>query len=138
MLNVITVWGVLGAVGGAAVAVIVTIGTRLIAIDRHWFLVRMRWWLVLIGAVIGFFIGASSEKTSAQFSDAASYLKRAETSYIRHNYTNAISEYSKALTINPHLASAYYGRGLARYGKGDGHGAFADFTRAIELDQNKI
>ena len=43
----------------------------------------------------------------------------------------AISDYTKAIELDPNNASAYYNRGLAYYKKGDFYPAIADFTKAI-------
>lgn len=45
----------------------------------------------------------------------------------------AIDDYSAALRINPKLASALYGRGLARLRMGDQAGSDADISAAKEI-----
>ncbi len=45
-----------------------------------------------------------------------------------------ISEYSKAIEINPKDAYAYFKRGLAKYNSKDYQGAIADWTKAIEIN----
>ena len=50
------------------------------------------------------------------------------------DYADAISEYDKAIALDPAYAEAYNQRGVARRrGFRDAQGAIADFTRAIEL-----
>jgi serine/threonine protein kinase/lipoprotein NlpI len=46
----------------------------------------------------------------------------------------AITDYSKAIEINPKIANAYYNRGNARSDLGDKQAAIADFDKAIEIN----
>ena len=50
-------------------------------------------------------------------------------------FDSAISDYNAALRIEPKLASALYGRGLARLKKGDAAGGNADLTSAKKLEK---
>ena len=49
-------------------------------------------------------------------------------------FDSAISDYSSALRIEPKMASALYGRGLARIKKGDTAGGTADVEAAKKLE----
>ena len=49
-------------------------------------------------------------------------------------FDSAIEDYSSALRIEPTMASALYGRGLARIKKGDAAGGNADVTAAKNLE----
>jgi tetratricopeptide (TPR) repeat protein len=49
-------------------------------------------------------------------------------------YDQAISEYTKAIELNPRFADAYYNRGNAYHDKGLYDHAIRDYTRAIEID----
>jgi tetratricopeptide (TPR) repeat protein len=49
-------------------------------------------------------------------------------------FDSAIQDYSSALRIEPKLASALYGRGLARLKKGDAAGGNADVEAARKLE----
>ena len=49
-------------------------------------------------------------------------------------FDSAIEDYSSALRIEPKMASALYGRGLARIKKGDASGGNADVTAAKNLE----
>lgn len=49
------------------------------------------------------------------------------------NYVVAIEHYNRALSMNPELAPAYLGRGVARYRLGDEAGATQDAETAAEL-----
>lgn len=50
-------------------------------------------------------------------------------------FDSAINDYSSALRIEPALATALYGRGLARIKKGDATGGNADLAAAAKLEQ---
>jgi tetratricopeptide (TPR) repeat protein len=52
------------------------------------------------------------------------------------NADSAITNYSKAIKINPKLVKAYNNRGIAYVWKKQYDLAIADFTKAIELDPN--
>jgi tetratricopeptide (TPR) repeat protein len=47
---------------------------------------------------------------------------------------SAIEDYNSALRIEPKMASALYGRGLARLKKGDSSGGNADVAAAKKLE----
>ena len=49
------------------------------------------------------------------------------------NPTEALSDFNRALDIDPDYARGYHLRGLAREVQGDDDGALADFSRAIKL-----
>jgi molecular chaperone DnaK len=46
----------------------------------------------------------------------------------------ALADYDEAIRFSPYDASAYQGRGSARFDKGDYHGAIADYDEAIRLN----
>jgi len=49
-------------------------------------------------------------------------------------YEQAISEYIKAIEINPNYADAYNNRGVSYYNQGKYEQAISDYTRAIKLN----
>lgn len=53
-------------------------------------------------------------------------------------YDEAIANYTKTLTINPHYANAYYQRGNAWYAKGDDDKAINDFTQIIAFNPRDV
>ena len=82
--------------------------------------------LVLIGA---FFLGVSSvyaEIAEEHYNSGNAYYKQGK-------YDQAISEYTKAIVINPNLAQAYNNRAGAYIHKGNYEQATLDCTKAIEL-----
>ena len=52
-------------------------------------------------------------------------------------YDEAITEFNKAIVINPHYGKAYEDRGLTYGKKGDLDQAISDFTRAVALNPNE-
>src|SRR5262245_33489941 len=54
--------------------------------------------------------------------------------YKKGDLDGAIASYSKAITLDPNFAMAYYNRGLAKREKSDLSGELADYDKAIELD----
>ena len=54
--------------------------------------------------------------------------------YEQGNYQGAISDWSKAIEINPQDAIAYYNRGLAKGDLEDYQGAISDYDKVIEIN----
>jgi tetratricopeptide (TPR) repeat protein len=50
-------------------------------------------------------------------------------------FDSAINDYSEALRAEPTMATALYGRGLARIKKGDSAGGNADLAAAAKLEK---
>ena len=90
--------------------------------------------LIKTGAVLSTtgFILAVSENVHAK--DAAFYFNRAYDKNEKGDYSGAISDYTKALEINPQYADAYYNMGIAKYHLKDYYGAISDYTKAIEIN----
>jgi tetratricopeptide (TPR) repeat protein len=65
---------------------------------------------------------------------ALAYSQRAFNSLQSQNYQSAIADYTKAIELNPNVASSYLWRGIARSSLQDYQGAMADLNKAIELD----
>jgi tetratricopeptide (TPR) repeat protein len=51
-------------------------------------------------------------------------------------YDRAISDYNKAIELDPKLAGAYSNRGYVYVHKQDKNHAIADFRKALSLDPN--
>ena len=65
---------------------------------------------------------------------ATQYFKQGVEKYEAGNYQEAISDWSKAIEINPQDADLYYNRGVAKGDLEDYQGAIADYTKAIEIN----
>lgn len=72
---------------------------------------------------------------------AEDYVIRRNNAQVKQDYTNVITEYSKAIKLNPdlaakltpNLAQAYSKRGAASYLKGEYNKAIADFNESLKL-----
>jgi len=63
-----------------------------------------------------------------------SLLSSGEAKFKAKNYSGAITDYTKALELNPKLAEAYLDRGFAKRSAGDIEGAKIDFKTSIDID----
>ena len=75
---------------------------------------------------------AFPEKLKAE--NANFYFDRARSKTDSGDLYGAISDYSKAIEINPYYAEAYYNRGNRKRDLGDISGAISDYSKAIEID----
>jgi tetratricopeptide (TPR) repeat protein len=66
--------------------------------------------------------------------DAAFYVSRGNHHVEEGQYDEAISNYNKALEINPRYASAYYNRGIAYGEKGQYNEEISDYNKALEIN----
>jgi tetratricopeptide (TPR) repeat protein len=67
---------------------------------------------------------------------AGIYIDRACAYFCNKAYDEAISDYSRAIELDPNSAAAYDSRGMGYQEKGKWDQAIADHTKAIELDPN--
>tara|TARA_B100000700_G_scaffold314504_1_gene401179 strand:+ start:872 stop:1450 length:579 start_codon:yes stop_codon:yes gene_type:complete len=74
---------------------------------------------------------SAPEKAKAE--SAVFYYNRGVDKSNAGDYYGAISDYNKAIEINPRYADAYYNRGLAKRKSGDNYGAISDYSKAIEI-----
>lgn len=65
---------------------------------------------------------------------AEEYSKRASVYFNRGNFSQAVSDFSRAIKIKPDLAQAFLNRGLSYLNQNMPDKAVADFNKAIELD----
>ena len=68
----------------------------------------------------------------AQTSDV--YMRRGAAKANSDDFMGAISEYSKAIELNPNEASPYFGRGGMKNSLKDYYGAISDYNIAIKID----
>src|SRR5258708_10567485 len=138
MVTTISLWGFVGGVFGAIGIGTFTFALRFITQDQNWFLLRIRYWLVVIGAVAGFVLGSSVQVTRAQLAEANEYLNRGDLNFARGDYARTIEDYNQSVRSSPNLERGYYSRGLAEYAKGDKKAASADFSQAIQLNPDNM
>jgi tetratricopeptide (TPR) repeat protein len=67
---------------------------------------------------------------------AEEFFEQGKKDSLAENADSAISNYNKAIEINPQLVKAYNNRGIAYTWKKQYDLAIADFNKAIELDPN--
>ena len=64
---------------------------------------------------------------------ASDFLESGNAKYDLKDYNGAISDYTKAIELDPDYADAYNNRGLSKFKLEDYKGAIADYTKVIEL-----
>jgi len=77
---------------------------------------------------------AAAQSLTSRTDSAWSYVNRANDWYLRGEFERALSDYTLAISFDPHLAWAYLNRAIVRSAKGDRELALADCNRALELD----
>ena len=77
---------------------------------------------------------ATTRQTQFKSSDAEAYNNRGFAYCEMGQYDQAISDFSKAIEINPRLAHAYNNRGWAYIKKWQYDQAISDFNKTIEID----
>jgi tetratricopeptide (TPR) repeat protein len=78
-------------------------------------------------------IQACSALIEGNANDAIAYYSRAVAYQLKGDVDRAISDYTKAIELNPYHAAAYDGRGRAYASKGSYINAVTDVTKASEL-----
>ncbi|MDM3861716.1 MAG: tetratricopeptide repeat protein [Aphanizomenon gracile PMC644.10] len=102
-------------------------------------------------AVTGFFgeiiksAESFSEEVTKRVGDIKDFLKSDEDFILRGlerlktgDYTGAITDFTKAIDINPNRADAYFFRGCVHSDERNYNNAIADYTKAIEVDTDYI
>jgi tetratricopeptide (TPR) repeat protein len=77
---------------------------------------------------------AEAAAAEAARKEAPSFVSSGEAAAARGDGDRAIADFTRAIQLDPNLASAYAGRGTEYYKKSDWDRAIADFTQAIRLD----
>jgi len=67
---------------------------------------------------------------------AEEYFNRGNDKAEANDHYGAISDFNKAIELNPNLALAYNNRGLSKDNLKDYNGAISDYTKAIEINPN--
>src|SRR4030042_5342299 len=84
--------------------------------------------------IIGYFTNASAQQKQTELRDAKAYNNRGLAYSHKGQYDQAISDFNKALEINPRYAEAYNNRGLAYDERGQLDQAISDFNKALEIN----
>ncbi|MGK7949257.1 MAG: tetratricopeptide repeat protein, partial [Xenococcaceae cyanobacterium] len=75
-----------------------------------------------------------AEEPVTALSQEVVYFYLGNSYYYQGNYQQAISDYDRAIEIDPQLADAYNNRGNAHSYQGNYQQAISDYDRAIEID----
>ena len=95
----------------------------------------LRWSVITVLVISCLHIGCANTSNQVKPATSAAYYYNRGLNYVaRGQYDLAISDYSKAIEINPGLDKAYDSRGAVYGLKGQYDRAIADFTKAIELN----
>jgi tetratricopeptide (TPR) repeat protein len=78
-------------------------------------------------------LAAGSDTMETDLNDAAAYFNRGNVYFDKGQYDQAISDYTKALEIDPKMVAAYVSRGLAYKIKGQYEQGDSDFNKARDL-----
>jgi len=69
---------------------------------------------------------------------ARPYYNRGDIYQNQGNFSQALSDYTKAIDIDPTFVQAYNNRGLIYDNQGDFSGAISDYNKAIEIDPQHV
>jgi len=75
-----------------------------------------------------------NEAPEKELSSAEANINHGADNYQRGQYDEAISDFSKAIEINPRYAQAYLNRGTAYHRIGQYEQAISDLNNAIEIN----
>ena len=85
-----------------------------------------------------FFDSEERKPTLAENSTALSFNNRGQARLSKSELDGAISDFNKAIELNPNLAEAYNNRGLLKQKLGQIDEAMMDLDKAIELKSKQI
>ncbi len=90
---------------------------------------------ILIGTAVSLASNAFfSKPAKANIKKAAFLYERGNNKLEKQNYKGAISDYTKAIKINPEYGEAYQERGYAKEMLKNYEGAISDYTKAIKIN----
>jgi len=91
---------------------------------------KRTFWLLIVMVLL---LAAGCATVQTDLNDAKAYLKRGVAYASKGQHDQAISEFTKALEINPRYAPAYSSRGVAYTAKGQYVKAWEDVHKAQDL-----
>jgi len=86
--------------------------------------------VALVGTIIG--VGMCGCK------EAKEYYNRGVARFEKGETDRALSDFTKAIKMNPRFAMAYYYRGMAYHRKREYDQVISDYTKAIEIDPQRF
>ncbi len=101
---------------------------------------KLRKFMVLISIIIIPILlsCATTQQKQVESKDANFYFNRGTAYIAKGQYDQAISDFNKALEINPSYAEAYNNRGAVYSRKGQNDEAISDYSKAIEIDPEGV
>ena len=78
-------------------------------------------------------LAATPASAQSRADSAQSYVARGAAWFEKGEVERAISDYNLAIAFDPHSATAWLNRAIARSYKGDHEGALEDYTRTLAL-----
>ena len=91
---------------------------------------KRTFWLLIVMVLL---LAAGCATVQTELNNPAAYINRGVAYYSKGQYDQAISDYNKALEINPRYAEAYNNRGDAYLGKGQYDKSWEDVHKAQDL-----
>ncbi len=92
---------------------------------------KRTFWLLIVMVLL---LAAGCATVQTELKDAAAYNNRGNAYWNEGQYDQAISDYNKALEINPRHTQAYNNRGVAYRSKGQYDQAISDYNKALEIN----
>jgi tetratricopeptide (TPR) repeat protein len=93
---------------------------------------------IILGAVFFFLAGCATEKPAERAplpqETAQTYFNRGVEFSQKGDFKKAVSDYNKAIDVNPEFVVAYLNRGYSYSRMGEFDKAISDYTKAIELN----
>ena len=93
---------------------------------------------IIVWAVFLLLAGCATEKPIERAplpqETAETYFNRGVDSSQKGDFKKAVSDYNKAIDVNPEFVVAYLNRGYSHSRMGESDKAIADYTKAIELN----
>ena len=75
----------------------------------------------------------AGDNSAAKLFYSSAYYYRGISESVEQKTNDALSDFSKAIELNPPFGQAYYNRGKIKFTMNDADGAMEDFNKAIEL-----
>ena len=91
---------------------------------------------IILSVWVIFFAEIGYAEDQKPILDADSYISMGIDNVVKGQYKQALSDFNKALEINPNYAGAYYNRGLVNVILEQKEQAISDFSKAIEINPN--
>ena len=76
----------------------------------------------------------SSIVSASAVDDAKNFFTSAEVKFSNNDYKGAITDYTKAIELNPKFAEAYNSRAAAKFSAGEKQGSLDDYTKSIGIN----